>query len=135
MEREYIAHYIRRRDSGLEHLIASMQPRKYSQDYSKHSKDSKPEQWTPDALKSTRRTSSEALDACSTRLRRAPGLVRSETTGLLIGIECFGIRGSTWTTPRRLVSTRTAVELAGVQGNYSTHSEYDSKHTWLELSM
>ena len=37
MEREYIAHHIKRSDSGLEHLIASMQPKKYSEDYSKHS--------------------------------------------------------------------------------------------------
>ena len=29
---------------GQEHLIASMQPGKYSEDYSKRSKDSKPEQ-------------------------------------------------------------------------------------------
>ena len=50
MEREYIAHHIRRRNSGLEHLIASMQPGKYSEDYSRRSKDSKPEQWIPEAL-------------------------------------------------------------------------------------
>ena len=30
MEHEYIAHHIRREDSGLEHLIASIQLRKYS---------------------------------------------------------------------------------------------------------
>ena len=36
MEREFITHHIKE-DSGLEHLIASMQPRKYSEDYSKHS--------------------------------------------------------------------------------------------------
>ena len=36
MERESIAHHIKE-DSGLEHLIASMQPRKYSKDYSEHS--------------------------------------------------------------------------------------------------
>ena len=41
MEREYIAHHIRRRNSGLEHLIASMQLGKYSKDYSRHSNDSK----------------------------------------------------------------------------------------------
>ena len=38
MEREYIAHHIRRKNSGLEHLIASTQPRKYSEDYSMRSK-------------------------------------------------------------------------------------------------
>ena len=37
MEREFIAHHIKEDNSGLEHLIASMQPRKYSKDYSKHS--------------------------------------------------------------------------------------------------
>ena len=36
MEREFIAHHIKD-DSGLEHLIASMQPRNYSKDYPKHS--------------------------------------------------------------------------------------------------
>ena len=36
MEREFIAHHIRE-GSELEHLIASMLPRKYSEDYSKHS--------------------------------------------------------------------------------------------------
>ena len=35
MEHEFIAHHIKE-DSGLEHLIVSMQPRKYSEDYSKH---------------------------------------------------------------------------------------------------
>jgi len=35
MEREFITHHIIE-DSGLEHLIASMQPKKYSEDYSKH---------------------------------------------------------------------------------------------------
>ena len=55
MEREYVAHHIRKRDSGLEHLIASMQPEKYSKDHSKHSRDSKPELRIPEALESTRR--------------------------------------------------------------------------------
>ena len=54
MEHEYIAHHIRRKDSGIEHLIASIQPRKYSEDYPKRSTDSKPEQWIPEALESTR---------------------------------------------------------------------------------
>ena len=39
---------------GQKHLIASMQPGKYSKDYSKHSKDSRPEQWNPEVTKSTR---------------------------------------------------------------------------------
>ena len=37
MEREFIAHHIKEDDSGFEHLIASMQPRKYLKEYSKHS--------------------------------------------------------------------------------------------------
>ena len=35
MEREFIRHHIKE-DSGLKHFIASVQPRKYSEDYSKH---------------------------------------------------------------------------------------------------
>ena len=35
MEREFIAHHIKE-DSGLEHLIASMQSREYLKDYSKY---------------------------------------------------------------------------------------------------
>ena len=41
-------------DSGLEHLIASMQPKKHLKDYSKHSTDSEDGQLAPEAL--------EALD-------------------------------------------------------------------------
>ena len=44
MEREYIARHIYvKKDSGLEHLIASMQPKKHSKDYTKHSMDSENE--------------------------------------------------------------------------------------------
>ena len=32
MEHEFIAHHIKEDDSGLEHLIASKQPKKYSKD-------------------------------------------------------------------------------------------------------
>ena len=53
MESEYIAHHIRRKDSGLEHLIVSMQLGKYSEDYSRHSKDFEPVQWIPKVLEST----------------------------------------------------------------------------------
>ena len=48
-------------------------------DYSKHSK-----------------TSSEVLDVCRTRLRRARGLVRPGATGLLTGIECSRVRDNSW---------------------------------------
>ena len=39
MERKFIAHHTKEDDSGLEHLIASIQPRKYMKHYSKHSKE------------------------------------------------------------------------------------------------
>src|SRR6185503_2385142 len=39
---------------------------------------------------------SQVLDACRTRLRRARGLVRPGTTGLLIDIECSRLRDSSW---------------------------------------
>ena len=123
MEREYIAHHIRRKNSGLEHLIASMQPRKYSKDYSRRSKDSESEQWIPEALESTRWTSSEVLRACRTRLRRARGLVRPREAGLLTGPEYSRVGGTAWVHPTSTITTRTAVELARVQGNYPTHSE------------
>ena len=95
MEREYIVHHIRRRNSGLEHLIASMQSGKYSEDYSRRSKDSKPEQWIPKALESTRWTSSEVLNDYKTRLRRARGLVRPRTVGLSAGTEYSRVGSST----------------------------------------
>jgi hypothetical protein len=50
MESEYIAHHIRRRNSGLEHLTTSMQAEKYSKNFSRSSKDSRPEQRIPEAL-------------------------------------------------------------------------------------
>ena len=52
MEREYIAHHIYvKKDSGLEHLIASMQPKKHSKDYSNHSMDSEDGRLAPETLK------------------------------------------------------------------------------------
>jgi len=39
MKREFIAHHIKEDDSGLEHLIASMQPKEYSKGYLNHSMD------------------------------------------------------------------------------------------------
>ena len=112
MEREYIAHHIRRRNSGLEHLIASMQPGKYSEDYSRCSKDSKPEQWIPEAPESTRWTSLEVLNAHRTRLRRARGLVRPGAAGLLTGVEYSRVGSTAWVHPAPSVTTRTSVELA-----------------------
>ena len=104
---------------GLEHLTASRQPEVLGGlldvsegrlrgcfDYLKYLK-----------------TTSQVLNTCRTQLRRARGLVRPGATGLLISVEYCGVRNSTWNTPFYLVSTRTAVELAEVQGNYLTYSE------------
>ena len=99
MEREYIACHIVRRNSGQEHLIASTQPRKYSEDYSRRSRDSKPKQWIPKALEGTRWTPSEVLNACTTRLRRARGLVGPGTAGLPTGTEYSRVGNSAWTRP------------------------------------
>ena len=112
---------------GQKHLIASMQPGKYSEDYSKRSMDSEDGQPAPEALdalvaqimksrssQSTRRTSSEALDACWTRLRRARGLVRPGTAGLLTDAEYSRVGSSTWICPTSIVSTRIRVELVDV---------------------
>ena len=46
--------------------------------------------------------------------------VRPGTAGLLIGIECFRVRDSTWMHFASLVTTRIDVELATVQENYLT---------------
>jgi len=117
-------------NSGLEHLIASMQPKKHSEDYTKRSMDSEDGQPAPEALdalvaqimksrssQSTRRTSSEALDACWTRLRRARGLVRPGTAGLLTGAEYSRVGSNTWICPTSSVSTRIGVELVDVRSS------------------
>jgi hypothetical protein len=78
MEREFLAHHIKE-DSVLEHLIDSMQPRKYSEDYLK--------QYSKHSV-----MSSEVLDACRTRLRRAQGFVRPGAVRLLIGVEYSRVR-------------------------------------------
>ena len=61
------------------------------------------------------KTPSQVLDACRTRLRRARGLVRPGTTGLLTSIECCRVRDSSWMYLTSLVTTRIGVELAAVQ--------------------
>ena len=63
-------------------------------------------------------TSSEVLDACRTRLRRARGLVRPGAAGLLIDIECSRVRDSSWMYLTSFVTTRLVVELAAVHENY-----------------
>ena len=78
MECEYVVYHVRRRDSGLEHLIASFQPKKYSKDYSKHSiEDSealdemfRALETLEDTFRSTRRlqdSATKSSGACQTR--------------------------------------------------------------------
>ena len=96
---------------GLEHLTTSEQPKvlgglldisegrhERRSDYLKYSK-----------------MPSHVLDACRTRLRRARGLVRPGTAGLLIDIEYSRIRDSSWMYLTSFVTTRIVVELAAVQ--------------------
>jgi hypothetical protein len=64
--------------SGHEHLTASTQPRKYSEDIFKMK------------FGRTRRHLQKYSDACSTLLRRARGLVRSGYTGLYTCILFLG---------------------------------------------
>jgi hypothetical protein len=73
--------------SGHEHLIASTQPRKYSEDTFKMK------------FGRTRRRLQKYSDACSTRLRRARGLVRPRYTGLYMWHTSSRIRDGTWPTP------------------------------------
>ena len=72
---------------------------------------------SPGALEVPRRTSSEALNACRTRLRRARGLVRPGTIGLSTGTEYSRVGSSTWLCPTSFVSTRIGVELVDGLGN------------------
>ena len=64
------------------------------------------------------KTSSEVLDACRTRLRRARGLVRPGVAGLLTDVECSRVRDSSWMYFTSFVTTRIDIVLAAVQGNY-----------------
>ena len=83
--------------SGLEHLTAQKQPEVCS-DYLEYSK-----------------TPSQVLDVCRTRLRRARRLVRPGTAGLLIDIECYRVRDSSWMYLISFVTTRIGIELATIQ--------------------
>src|SRR6185503_17974101 len=77
-------------------------------------KDQKQPEGCTDYLKYSK-TSSQVLDACRTKLRRARVLVRPGAAGLLIGIECSRVRASLWMYLTSLVTTRIGVELAAVQ--------------------
>ena len=82
-------------NSGREHLIASMQPKTYSEDYLKYSMDIRLGDELHKQSKHSK-TPLEALDACRIRLRRARGLVKLGAAGLLTGVEYSRVRDSTW---------------------------------------
>ena len=67
-----------------------------------------------DYLKYSKMTS-QVLDACRTRLRRARGLVRPRAVGLIIGIECSRARDSSCMYLTSLVTTQIGIDLAAVQ--------------------
>jgi hypothetical protein len=107
--------YKRRLDnySGHERLIALMQPRKYSEDTFKME------------FRRTRKRLQEYSEACSTRLRRARGLVKPRATGLRTWRTYSMIRDGIWST--RYINcnysycsrtTHTVVELVGTERNY-----------------
>ena len=89
-----------------------MHPGKYSEDYSRHSKDSKPEQWIPEALESTGQAFSDELNAYRTRLRRARGLVRPGATWLLTSAEYSRVGSTTCVHPTSTITTHTVIGLA-----------------------
>ena len=114
MESEYFAHHIWSRFWGL----STSQPRsnyKYLEDFSAHQKED-PEAtrrmfWLLEVLEDA----VQVLDACRTRLRRARGLIRPGTAGLLTGIECSRVRDSSWMYLTSFVITRIGIELAAIQ--------------------
>jgi hypothetical protein len=100
--------YKRRLDnfSGHEHLTASMQLMKYSEDTFKSE------------FRRTRRRLQKYSEMCSTRLRRARWLIRPRVMGLCIWRTYSRIRGGTWPTSYTNCNYRTVVELVGTEGNY-----------------
>ena len=114
MEREYFAHHIWPRFWGL----STSQPRsnqKYLKDYSTYLKEgSKQPEGCSNYLKYSKMPG-QVLDACRTRLRRARGLVKPGTVGLLIDIECSRVRDNSWMYLTSFVTTRIGIELAAVQ--------------------
>jgi hypothetical protein len=109
MECEYNRTPYRRRFenySGHEHHTASMQPRKYSEDIFNMK------------FGRTRRHLQKYSEACSTRLRRAWGLVRPRTTRLRTWYRLSRIRDRHVTYRIPLVTTCTESELVRTEGNY-----------------
>ena len=91
MECEYFVHHIWSTFRGLS-ISQPWSSRKYLEDYTTYLKE---------GLKATRRVfwllevledAVQVLDTCRTQLRRARGLVRPGTAGLLTGIECSRVR-------------------------------------------
>jgi hypothetical protein len=80
--KEHLTNYLRH-----EHLTASMQPRKYSEDAFKMESGR------------TRRCLQKYSEACSTRLQRARGLVRPGPTGLRTWPTSYRVRSGTWPAP------------------------------------
>jgi len=105
IECEFITHHIND-DSKLEHLIASMQSKKFLEDCSKHSTD--------------HRSPRIRLHTCSTRLRRAREFVRPGAARLLISVKYSRVRDNASHVPYPLVTTRLGVGLADIQENYLT---------------
>ena len=99
-----------------------MQPKKYSEDYSKHSMDIRLGDELHKQSKHSK-TPLEALDACRIRLRRAQGLVKPGAAGLLTGVEYSRVRDSAWMYLTSLVTTCLEVGLVDVQGNFPTSVE------------
>ena len=63
------------------------------------------------------------------------GSIRPGAAGLLIGIECFRVRDSSWIYLTSLVTTRISVELAAVQRKLPDCVVVGLQLTWLGLSM
>jgi hypothetical protein len=95
-----IAPYVKEDNySGYDHLIASTQPRKYSEDTFKME------------FGRTRRRLQKYSDACSSRLRRARALVRPGYMGLYTWHIFSRIRVGTWLMLYICVTTHRLVEL------------------------
>ena len=100
--------------SGLEHVTASKQSEVLEGllDVS----EGRPRSNWRDVLNTKySKTPCQVLDARSTRLRRARGLVRPGAAGLLIGIGSSRVRDSTWMYLISFITTRIGVGLSAVQ--------------------
>ena len=94
MEHEYIAHHISRKNSGLVHLIVSMQSKKHSEDYSKHSMDSEDRLPDPEAPKALvdRTTESRSSQKRSTNVFKNTRCLQDLTTKSSGACQTWGSR-------------------------------------------